>query len=105
MDLSNLIIDIIGGVIGGNVAGKLLEKYSLGPLGNSIAGILGGGIGGEVFRAFTEGMVSPGGEPIDIASILGTAGSGGVGGAVLTIIVGLAKISSLGRGKAFPWKR
>ena len=37
-----LIIQLIAGAVGGNVAGKLLPQFNLGTLGNSIAGILGG---------------------------------------------------------------
>ena len=40
-----LIIQLISGAIGGNVAGGVMKQHSLGTVGNSIAGILGGGIG------------------------------------------------------------
>ena len=46
--LVNLIIQLISGAVGGNVAGAALKDYSLGTLGNSIAGIVGGGVGGAV---------------------------------------------------------
>ena len=37
-----LIIQLISGAAGGNLAGSLMKNLSLGTLGNSIAGILGG---------------------------------------------------------------
>ena len=46
--LVNLIIQLISGAVGGNVAGAALKDYSLGTLGNSIAGIVGGGVGGWI---------------------------------------------------------
>ena len=38
-----LIIQLISGAVGGNIAGALLKNLNLGPIGNSIAGIVGGG--------------------------------------------------------------
>ena len=35
-----LIIQLISGAVGGNVAGAMMKNLSLGTLGNSIAGIL-----------------------------------------------------------------
>ena len=40
--LINLIIQLISGAVGGNIAGVALKDYSLGTLGNSIAGVVGG---------------------------------------------------------------
>jgi hypothetical protein len=34
----NLIIQLVAGAAGGNLAGSLLKQYNLGTLGNSIAG-------------------------------------------------------------------
>ena len=36
-----LIIQLVSGAVGGNVAGSLMKKFSLGTLGNSLVGILG----------------------------------------------------------------
>jgi uncharacterized membrane protein YeaQ/YmgE (transglycosylase-associated protein family) len=83
-----LIIQLISGAVGGNVAGSALKKYNLGTLGNSIAGILGGGIGGQLLGLLG---VAAGGGGLDIGSIIGSIASGGVGGAVLMVIVGLIK--------------
>ena len=44
MDVTNLIIEAVGG----NVAGAALKDKSLGAIGNSIAGIVGGGVGGTI---------------------------------------------------------
>lgn len=84
----NWIIELISGAVGGNIAGALLKKYSLGTVGNSIVGILGGGIGGWLL-----GMVGLGGGGAagSAGGILSTVAGGGVGGAVLMVIVGLIK--------------
>jgi uncharacterized membrane protein YeaQ/YmgE (transglycosylase-associated protein family) len=83
-----LIIQLISGAVGGNVAGSLLKNQSLGTVGNSIAGIVGGGIGGQLLAilglAVTTGNM-------DIGSIIGSIAAGGVGGGVLMAIVGIVK--------------
>jgi len=41
-----LLIGLISGAVGGNVAGGVLKNLNQGTLVNSIAGIVGGGLGG-----------------------------------------------------------
>jgi len=84
-----LIIQLIAGAVGGNVAGRLLKQFDLGTLGNSVAGILGGGIGGQLINQFTN--LSAGGGGMDIGAIVGQIASGGVGGGVLLVIVGVIR--------------
>jgi uncharacterized membrane protein YeaQ/YmgE (transglycosylase-associated protein family) len=77
-----IIIQLLSGAAGGNVAGAALKNLSLGPLGNSIAGIVGGGIGGQVLSFIGAGGLD---------GVVGSLASGGVGGAVLMVIIGLIK--------------
>ena len=51
MDIVNLLISLVSGVVGGNIAGAAMKDKSLGAVGNSIAGLVGGGIGGWVLTA------------------------------------------------------
>jgi uncharacterized membrane protein YeaQ/YmgE (transglycosylase-associated protein family) len=39
-----LIIQLVAGAVGGNVAASALKQYDLGAIGKTIAGIVGGGI-------------------------------------------------------------
>ena len=71
-----LIIQLISGAVGGNIAGSAMKQYNLGTLGNSIAGVIGG-------EAAAGGL--------DIGSIIGQIISGGAGGGILMVIVGLIK--------------
>jgi len=92
-DYLPLIIQLLSGAVGGNLAGSLMKKYSLGTLGNSILGILGGGLGGQLL-----GMLGLGGAEaaaassgLDLTSIIGSIAGGGVGGGVIMAIVGMIK--------------
>lgn len=82
-----LIIGLLSGAAGGNVAGALLKNLNQGTLINSIAGIVGGGLGGSILGAAGMG----GAEGMDIAGIISQVAGGGVGGGVLLAIVGVVR--------------
>jgi uncharacterized membrane protein YeaQ/YmgE (transglycosylase-associated protein family) len=84
----SIMINLISGAVGGNVAGGVMKGKSLGTLGNSVAGILGGGVGGQILHALGVSVAHGG---TDLSSILGGIGSGGVGGAVALLVVALVK--------------
>lgn len=88
----NLIISLISGAVGGNVAGAAMKENSLGMLGNSIAGIVGGGAGSFILQAMglVQAATSGGG---DMQSIIANVAGGGVSGAVLMAIIGIVKKS------------
>lgn len=89
MDILPLIIQLASGAVGGNVAGKMMPKSSLGTIGNSIAGIVGGGLGGQLLGLLGIGGTE--GTGMDATSIISSIAGGGVGGGVLMAIVGLVK--------------
>ena len=76
---TGLIINLICGAVGGNLGGMILKKFSLGTLWNSVAGIVGGGLGSQLLG----GVLGDG--------IGGQIGSGGIGGIVVMLVVGLIK--------------
>jgi uncharacterized membrane protein YeaQ/YmgE (transglycosylase-associated protein family) len=89
MDIG-LLIQLISGIVGGNVAGAALKEKSLGVLGNSLAGLVGGGIGGQILQALLGVAASSGGS-LDIGSIIAQIAGGGVGGGALMMIIGLIR--------------
>ena len=98
-----LIIQLIAGGVGGNIAGAALKQYNLGTVGNSIAGVIGGGVGEQIIGALLgggagAGAAAAGAGGLDIGSIIGQIVSGGVGGGVLMVIVGLIK-QAMGGGQ------
>jgi uncharacterized membrane protein YeaQ/YmgE (transglycosylase-associated protein family) len=96
--LMNLVIQLVAGAVGGNVAGTLLKQFNLGPLGNSIAGIVGGGLGGQLLNLLIGGGSAPAGG-FDIGSIVTQIVGGGIGGAVLLVIVGLIRQAMGGQSR------
>jgi uncharacterized membrane protein YeaQ/YmgE (transglycosylase-associated protein family) len=100
MNVMGIVTDLVAGGVGGNIAGAVLKKFDLGPVGNTIAGIVGGVGGGQLLSMLMSGgaaaaaaaatsAASTGG--MDMSSILGNVAGGGVGGAVLMAIIGLIK--------------
>lgn len=88
MDVASLLVQLISGAVGGNVAGAAMKKFSLGTVGNSVVGILGGGLGGQILAMLGVGGADGG---MDAGSIVSSIAGGGVGGAVLLLIVGAIK--------------
>jgi uncharacterized membrane protein YeaQ/YmgE (transglycosylase-associated protein family) len=94
MNVMGLVTELVAGGVGGNIAGALLKKFDLGPIGNTVAGLIGGVGGGQLLNMLTAGSAaataaSTGGT--DLTSILSNAGGAGVGGAVVVAIIGLIK--------------
>jgi len=87
-NLIPIIIQLVSGAVGGNVAGSLMKKFSLGTLGNSLVGILGGGLGGQLLGVLG---ISTGAGGMDIGSIIGSIAAGGVGGGAFLAIIGVIR--------------
>ncbi len=79
--MTDVIISLLTGAVGGNIAGALLKKFSLGTLWNSVVGILGGGLGGQLL-----GMLG-----LDLGGLVGSLAGGATGGGALMAIVGIIK--------------
>jgi uncharacterized membrane protein YeaQ/YmgE (transglycosylase-associated protein family) len=88
MNFVPLLIQLISGAAGGNLAGSLFKSLGLGSIGNSIAGIVGGGIGGQFFEKLVGAENS---DMPDSFIFLSSAVGGGLGGGLLTIIIGFLK--------------
>ena len=89
-----LIIQLVSGGVGGNIAGSMLKQYNLGTVGNTIAGVVGGGVWAQIIGALVGGGAEASGagaSGLDIGSIIGQVVSGGAGGGILMVIVGLIK--------------
>ncbi|MDH3263511.1 MAG: hypothetical protein OEM24_05895 [Paracoccaceae bacterium] len=86
--MEQLIIGLISGAVGGNVAGAGLKNFSLGPLLNSVVGAVGGAGGGQILSMLGGADAAAG---LDLGAIIGQVAGGGIGGAVLTAVAGFIK--------------
>jgi uncharacterized membrane protein YeaQ/YmgE (transglycosylase-associated protein family) len=94
VDIINLLISLISGAVGGNVAGAAMPEKNLGGIGNTIVGLLGGGLGDFILKALgilaTTGVAGAS-DNLDLSSILANIGVSGVSGGALTAIIALIK--------------
>ncbi len=94
-----ILVQLIGGGVGGNGLAAVMKKLSLGPAGNTIAGAIGGWLGtwlaGMVpgLDGIVKGMAATGDAAagLDIGALAGQGVTGIVGGALLTAIAGAIK--------------
>ncbi len=91
MELVSLIISLISGAAGGNIAGGLMKDKGLGVLGNSIAGLVGGGLGGTALQYLGLVTTAVAENKLDVGSIIANIGTSGVGGAVVLLIASFVK--------------
>ncbi len=98
MDLLNLIISLISGAAGGNIAGVISADKNLGPILNTIVGLIGGGAAEFLLRALgllgTAGATAAAtstGNGFDLSNLLVTIATSGVSGGVLTGLITLIK--------------
>ncbi len=77
-----LLVSLISGAVGGNIAGGLFKNLNQGIPINSLAGIIGGGVGGTVLTQLLN---------VDASSLAGQVGAGGVGGGIVLLAVGALK--------------
>jgi hypothetical protein len=88
MDWVGLIIQLVGGAVGGYGTGRVAKNVSINPTVDAIVGLIGG-FGGTWLAGLIPAlapMLAGGG-----AAYVGQAVTGVVGGGILTAIVGLIK--------------
>lgn len=84
--MEGLLVQLISGALGGNLAGTLLKGKSLGALLNTVVGLIGGVGGGQLMDLLNMAQG---------AGLAGDVGGAAVGGGLLMSIVGMLK-----KGKA-----
>lgn len=91
MNFLPLIIQLLSCAAGGNLAGSLLKRFSLGILGNSLAGIAGGGIGDSILGIIGIEAGVDVVSATDIANIFSSIASGGIGGGAIIAVIAMIK--------------
>ena len=91
MDLTTILMQVIGGLVGGNAVGAASKDTSLGPLGNSNAGAIGGGLGGKLLNILLDIGTTAATGGIDFGMIIQGFATGGISGAVTALLIGYLK--------------
>src|ERR671938_476322 len=88
--MAGLIVQLICGAVGGNVAGVVLKRYDLGIIGNSIAGIIGGVVGAQIIGVLlgSSGIIVGSGG-FDFNTLIAQVASAGIGGGVVLVAIGM----------------
>ena len=89
MDIASIVVQLIGGAVGGNAAGAASKPTSLGVAGNSVLGGIGGVVLGQVLPMILGSGVMPAG--VDVTAIAAGFAAGGVGGAITALVIGFVK--------------
>jgi hypothetical protein len=95
--LTNLLIELIAGVVGGLCISAALHEHSFGALGHTVTGAIGGAVSGYFFQTIVATVVDSTGavEPSDRVTVwMLQALAGLAAGAIATMAVGFAKHSS-----------
>src|SRR5258707_1656070 len=85
MNIISLIIEVISGAVGGNVAGAAMKENRLGTVGNFIAGIIGGGLRGTPLQMVIGSAATCGGSVGLIHNL--SKGAGGRAGRTIRMAV------------------
>jgi len=93
---SNLVIQIITGILGAHFAATLAKEHSFGFFGHTITGLIGGAFSGYFLQSLADTVVTANGSlnelrPPENAVLQGLAGI--AAGACLTLVVGFIKHS------------
>jgi hypothetical protein len=90
----NLIIQIVAGLLGANIAAAAAPEYRFGLLGHSLAGLLSGALSGVFLQTYAATVVTGGGtvnEPTHAEIIAIQLLTGAVVGAIAMLAVGLIR--------------
>lgn len=99
MDLTAIIAQLVGGVVGGTASGKVIKDSDLGSIGNLITGAIGG-LGGGTLLSSILGQAATAATTtgsFDIGHIVTQLVGGGVGGVILQVVIGLIKNKMMAR--------
>ena len=92
--LIDSMIEITAGAIGGNAVGEAMKAANLGFAGNTLVGAVGGYVSVLGLTALFPTILSPRGGSIGL--LVSQWLMGGVGGAILTVLVSLPLLGKVG---------
>ncbi|HSD92218.1 MAG TPA: hypothetical protein VLB11_04245 [Methyloceanibacter sp.] len=94
--MTDLIVQVIAGALGGTAAGSVLKDLSLGKPGDAISGAIGGGVIGQILNSVLGGDAGAVGG-LDVGSLVQSIFGGGIGGAIVMAIIGVLRNAMMKR--------
>ncbi len=91
MDMVALAIQLAAGSLGGFLIGRALPGLSLGIAGNLLTGLVGGLLGGSIIVSLLGLIRQLAAVGLDFSAFIAQVAASGVGGAVLTLAVGVLR--------------
>jgi hypothetical protein len=91
---TNLIIQVITGILGGHAAAAAAKEHEFGLIGHTIAGAIGGALSGYFLQNLAVTMVTASGslnEPTAVENAFIQAVTGLAAGGIVTLVTGLVK--------------
>jgi uncharacterized membrane protein YeaQ/YmgE (transglycosylase-associated protein family) len=70
MEFASLLMQLVGGVAGGHIAGRVFKTLDLGRLGNSLAGLVGVGLAGSILNNAVRESSMVAGSGLDLGLIV-----------------------------------
>lgn len=93
---TNLVIQMIAGILGGHFAASAAKEHNFGFFGHTLAGAIGGAISGYFLQTLAATVVTANGSLNDITAaddVVMQGLAGAAAGGCLTLIVGFIKHS------------
>ncbi|MEO1140032.1 MAG: hypothetical protein AAFW87_11315 [Pseudomonadota bacterium] len=90
----DLLISLIAGAIGGNIAAGASKNHNLGLLINSVVGLVGGGLGGQALWWIGAGGLAQSttaGGALDPAALMGQVAASAIGGGAALVATGMMR--------------
>jgi hypothetical protein len=91
---TNLVIQIIAGILGGHAAATAAHEHGFGAFGHTVVGALGGALSGYFLQTFAGTVVTASGslnEPTAVEQAVLQGLTGAAAGGILMLIVGFIK--------------
>jgi hypothetical protein len=93
--LTNLVIEIVAGIVGGHAIAAVAKEHDLGARGHTVTGALGGAFSGYFLQTLAALVVDSTGDAYQgadqVTQWFVQAATGLVAGAILTMAIGFAK--------------
>lgn len=90
--MEQILINLVGGALGGFGAGKASPTFDLGTAGNVISGLVGGGVLGQIVTLLLPSVLAAAQSGnLSVSGVISQAIAGGAGGAILTAVIGAIK--------------